>query len=530
MNTEENLEEIYTKFKKGEIKANVLSREIKKNPSIKKELEKKSKELDFYYQDPNPLQRIWFIFKDKQIHKCDCGSPKKWRNFKKGYNKTCSDGKCIGIQNVKSLKKHYLETYGVDHLFKTEEFKSKLKRKFESIYGVDNPWKSEVVKKKIKKTNLIKYGEDHWLKVKENSLRISEKIAETHKKAREEKIKNFSIPISIIEFTDKKIVEFVCLNCKEKNQISPSFFTKNINIGKNPCLKCNPPLYSESRGETELFEFITSIYQGKIERNNRKILQGKEVDIYLEEIKIAFEFNGIYYHSEIFQDKSKITFKKNKLKEMNINLITVWEDDWCYKKEIIKSRISALLGKSEKIQARKCKIREISGKEERDFLNENHIQGYVPSSIKLGLFKDDKMVSMMSFGNYRSALGTKKRNDEFELLRFCNIKGKSVIGGASKIFSFFLKKYSPERVISYQNNSWNTGNLYEKLGFSELGLTKQNYFWCKGNLRHGRFGFRKDKLVKEGFDPVKTEDQIMTERGFYKIWDMGNIKWEYKKT
>jgi hypothetical protein len=529
MCTQKNLDEIYEKFESGEIRPNILSRELSENKEIKIELEERSKELNSHYEIPKPLQRLWFVFKDQKIHKCSCGNPKNWRNFKKGYNKTCSDRKCVGLQNLESTKKFYQEKFGVDHLFQTEKFKTDLKGKFMEIYGVDNPGKSETIKDKIKKTNLEKYGEDNWLKVKGNSEKIRSKIADNHRRVREEKIEKFSIPILIEEIIDKRSAKFKCLECGNENQVSPSFFNKNISIGKNPCLVCNPPLYSESKGEIELCEFIESIYTGKVEKKNRKILQGKEIDIYLEEEKIAFEFNGIYYHSEIFQDKSSVMFKKERLSQLGITLVTVWEDDWNYKKDIIKSRINSILGGSEKIPARKCKVREISGKEERKFLEENHIQGYVPSSIKIGLFQGEDLVSLMTFGKYRKALGAKEKSNEYELLRFCNLRGISVIGGASKIFSFFTRKYSPERVISYQNNSWNTGNLYENLGFSSLGLTGQNYFWCKGNLRHGRFQFRKDKLIKDGFDPDKTEDQIMTERGFYKIWDMGNIKWEHKK-
>jgi hypothetical protein len=135
----------------------------------------------------------------------------------------------------------------------------------------------------------------------------------------------------------------------------------------------------------------------------------------------------------------------------------------------------------------------------------------------------------MSFGSYRKSLGKNKIIGEYELLRFCNKLGINVIGGASKIFKYFINKYLPNKVLSYQNNSWNTGNLYEKIGFIKKNTTDPNYYWVKGNLRFNRFNFRKDKLIKEGYDPNKTESEIMYGRGYYRIWDMGNIKWEYKK-
>ena len=277
----------------------------------------------------------------------------------------------------------------------------------------------------------------------------------------------------------------------------------------------------------DLYDFINENYHGKIEKKNRKILGGKEIDIFLPELKTGFEFNGIYYHSEIFKTKEEVMEKKNICEKVGVKLITVWEDDWEYKKNIVKSRILNILNKSRKIYARKCEVREASASEERKFLDQNHIQGWCPSSIKIGLYFESELVSIMTFGGYRIALGKKSKEGEYELLRFCNSLNTTVIGGASKIFKEFIKKFRPLKILSYQNNSWNTGNLYENLGFKKTGLTAQNYYWCKGNVRFNRYNFRKDKLVKEGFDQNLTENDIMIERGYYKSWDMGNVKWEY---
>lgn len=529
MKTIEKLSDLFDLIENKEIKTNFISREIKNNEELKKSLLEESSELDLKYESPSDLQRIRYIFIDKKINLCLCGSPLSWRNYNKGYNKTCGDKKCSSEKNKESVKKFYLENYGTEHLFKTEKFKKDLKNKFKEKYGVDNPFKSEEVKRKIKETNIKKFGESSWLKVKENKKKLAEKISENKKKERDLKIEKLKIPIEVKEYESGEKIKIFCKVCDGESQFSPSYFNKKISVGKNPCLGCNPILWGESKGELELYEHIKSLYKGEIIKNDRIILEGKEIDVYVPHLGIAFEFNGIYYHSELFIGKDKVLNKKNLLEEKGISLINVWEDEWDLKKEIIKSRISSIFGLNEKIYGRKCEIKEITGREEREFLIKNHIQGYVPSAIKMALMKDGEIVSLMTFGGYRKSLGKNSEEGEYELLRFCNKLNTSVVGGASKLFEAFIKKYSPKKVISYQNNSWNTGNLYSNLGFEQIGITKPNYYWAKGNIRFNRFNFRKDKLVKEGYDRNKTEWEIMEERGYYRIWDLGNIKWEYTK-
>jgi hypothetical protein len=531
MYTEEHIEKIFRKVESKEIKTNHFFRMVEKDKDLKDTLISMSLDLDKFYEKVNPLQRLFFIFKKSHIEFCTCNSPKKWRNYRVGYNKTCGSKKCVSDKNNESKKKFYLENLGVDHYFKTEEFKEKFRKKSLEKYGVDNPGKSEEIKNKIAETNLKKFGETSWIRVKENKEKISEVLKEKNRRDREEKIKKYDLPIEILEFTKGGLVKIHCKKCDSSSSFSNSFLNNKLSIGLNPCFSCNPPLKSESKGEIELYEFIREIYKGKIERNDRNILKGKELDIFLPEKNIAIEFNGIYYHSEIFKSKKEVLEKKNLCEKIGVNLITVWEDDWVYKKDIIKSRLNSLFGNSLRIYARNCKIVEIDYKEEREFLEKNHIHGFTPSKIRIGLEYNNKLVCLMTFGNNRRSLGKKHIEGEFELLRFCNVLGTNVLGGASKVFKHFLDRTNPTKITSYQNYSWNTGNLYEKLGFLKIKNTTQNYYWCKGNIRGNRFNFRKDKLVKEGNSSELTEAQIMTELGYYRLWDLGNIKWEFiKKT
>jgi hypothetical protein len=211
-------------------------------------------------------------------------------------------------------------------------------------------------------------------------------------------------------------------------------------------------------------------------------------------------------------------------------LIHIWEDDWLYKKDIVKSILSNKLGfTSNRIFARKCKIGIVSNESTRTFLETNHIQGFVGSKVKLGLYYEGELVSIMTFGGLRKSLGYNNIENSWELLRFCNKINLTVIGGASKLFSHFLKEYSPKLVISFCDYSRSSGNLYEKLNFEFSHLSEPNYYYIVDGLRKHRFNYRKDRLVRKGANSELSESKIMSELGYNKIYDCGMQKWIYKK-
>jgi hypothetical protein len=157
-------------------------------------------------------------------------------------------------------------------------------------------------------------------------------------------------------------------------------------------------------------------------------------------------------------------------------------------------------------------------------VEENHLQGYVSSKYNIGLKYNGELVSIMSFGGLRKSLGQNSVNGHYELLRLCNKIGHSVIGGASRMLKFFIKDKSPIEIISYADRSWSSGSVYHRMGFKFDHETIPNYFWVKNGLRYNRFSFRKDLLVKNGADPNLSESKIMKSKGYYRIYDSGNLK------
>jgi hypothetical protein len=275
--------------------------------------------------------------------------------------------------------------------------------------------------------------------------------------------------------------------------------------------------------ELEMQEFLNS-YSISYIRKDRTVLNGKELDIYLPDFNLAIEMNGVYWHSEIYLDKYYHRDKSNLCKEKGIHLIHIWEDDWKQKRNIVKSIILNKLGLSEtKIFARKCQIKDVSASDALNFLEENHIQGFSPSKYKFGLYHNDELVSLMTFG-WRFTNSKK----EFELIRFCNKRGFNVIGAASKLFSYFVKNTEISEIISYSDLSIFDGNLYQKLGFKRVSTSKPNYFWVVNGIRKHRFNFNKKRLVKLGYESTKSEAEILHELGYFRTYSCGQEKWIFK--
>lgn len=384
-------------------------------------------------------------------------------------------------------------------------------------------------KEKIKESSLQKFGVEHHLESKE----IIQKRIEKYKSNITNKITE-SLP-EHLTYLDRKLNQnltdsYIQLNCNKCNsdfQITRQLLVQRQNSKIEVCLNCNPINSGKSESEEEVFNYIKSIYPNEVVQRFR--LEGKEIDIYLPDLNIGFEYNGLYWHSNLHKENNFHLNKSKFFEEKSIKLFHIWEDDWLYKKDIVKSIISNKIGKTQhKIFARKCQIREVNNKLTREFLEKNHVQGFIGSKVKLGLFFENELVSLITLGSLRKSLGYKNTNNSWELLRFCNKINTTVVGGASKLFSYFISEYSPEEVISFCDYSRSVGNLYLNLGFEFSHLSEPNYYYIVDGLRKHRFNYRKDRLVKSGANPELSESRIMSDLGINKIYDCGMQKWIFR--
>lgn len=326
---------------------------------------------------------------------------------------------------------------------------------------------------------------------------------------------------SKVEYVDSTTK--VCIICPDHGEFwqAPSH-----HLSGQGCPKCIRP---QSKSEKEIYEFIQSL-NIPCEESNRSILNGRKIDIFAPNNSIGVEFDGLYWHNELNKNNNYHLIKTKLCESKGIRLIHIFEDEWIDKKEIWKSMLRNIFSKTEnKIYARKCVIKEVAHKNKNDFLNSNHIQGTANSLINLGLYYNDELVSLMTFGKPRINMGGKSEEGVWELVRFCNKLNTSVVGGASKLFKHFVKTYNPNEVISYSDKRWAIGNLYEKLGFAHDHDSRPNYYYVIGCNRENRFKYRKDRLIAEGYDPNKTEHEIMLERKIFRIYDCGTKVWKWKQ-
>ena len=297
------------------------------------------------------------------------------------------------------------------------------------------------------------------------------------------------------------------------------------------CQQCST---IKSHYEDALYEYIKSITDTTIIRDNRTILCDlkQSLDIYLPEFKAAFEFDGLYWHNELKKpDKNYHLNKTTECEKKGIRLIHVFEDEWIYKQDIVKSRIENILGLTEnRIYARKCIIKEITNKEAKEFCIKNHLQGSTNGKISLGLYYNEELVSVMTFCELRKNLGSNPEKNHYELLRFCNKLNTNVIGGANKLLKYFINQYQPQEIISYADRRWSQGNMYEKLGFTLSHKSKPNYFYVFGDTKKNRFNFRKNILVeKYGCPSDMTEHEFCLSQKWYRIYDCGCLCYIWKK-
>ena len=415
------------------------------------------------------------------------------------------------------------EKYGVDNISQNKKIRDKAKQTNLERYGVDIPLKLQSIQDKKKKTLLEKYGVDNIFKSKDY---IKGKFEETYDRLiNSDRIKNkveFLFNKEEYSGVDKSY-QFKCLKCVNT-------FQGKLDDGKTPrCPVCNPYINNgTSISEREIYEFVLTHCPDSIS-NDRTVLSGKELDIYIPSKKIAIEFNGLYWHSELSGNKTKDYHldKYEKCNSLGIQLIQIFEDEWINKQEIVKSMILSKLGLiNNKIHARKCEIKKVNNKEAGIFLNNNHIQGEI-NGIHYGLFSNNELISILTISKSRY---TKKY--DYELLRFCSKINTIIVGGFSKLLSYIkINILDNKSLISYCDIRYSNSNSYNAVGFKLINKSSPNYYYLDNNYtaRVSRIKFQKHKLKTSltSFDPNLTEWENMQINNYDRIWDCGNLVFSY---
>lgn len=284
------------------------------------------------------------------------------------------------------------------------------------------------------------------------------------------------------------------------------------------CIKCSR---NYSKKEEWLYKELRK--EGfKVVRGDKSLIPPLELDMVIHDKKIAIEFNGVRWHSEKFgKDKHYHANKTEAVKAAGYRLIHVWEDDFDNDKVRELDFIMSSLGVDRRAScyARNTQVCEIDHGVCSEFLEKFHVQGKVNASAYLGLFFEGSLVGVAAFT---------KRADSFELVRFAT--SLRVIGGLSKVCKHFSRYYG-EKIFSFCDLSRHDGKSYEAAGFVAVSCLKPDYSYSIRGKRVHKFNFRKSAIKAkhpEVYSANKTELQMMTELGIYRVWDCGKVKYEYQ--
>jgi very-short-patch-repair endonuclease len=278
-----------------------------------------------------------------------------------------------------------------------------------------------------------------------------------------------------------------------------------------------------SKPERIIFDILDNLNITYLKRD-RTTLNGSELDIFIPKFNLAIEVNGLYWHSSV--NGKTIDYhltKTEKCSQLGIELLQFWDYEVIKNKDKIESILHSKLGLNKRIYARKCKLVKISNMEAKSFFDTYHMQGHIPASSYIGLLYNNELISLASFSKPRF-----NKSYDLELIRFVTKSGITVVGGLSKI----LASIKLQSIISYANRRWSMGNVYTACGFKLLSVSRPAVWYTKDfKLLENRLKFQKHKLKSlDAYSDIKTAEQILSESGYYKIWDCGNLVYVKERT
>jgi hypothetical protein len=440
-----------------------------------------------------------------------CGKEPKFKNLVKGYQKYCNL-KCSN--NCEDRKEKFKKSYLSNDISKIREKREQTNLK---LYGNIIANRSDEIKERTKQIFISKFGCNPMKLDKFKKKSTKNRLKQTKREVIDLVLENEKLEL-IGEYKGAHVESsFKCLVCKKE------FITiwNYIQQGKR-CPYCYKP-NNRSIPEDEIFSFLCSVGVKNIIQNSRKIIYPQELDLFIPGNN-AIEYDGLHWHSEEqLEDPVYYHVKKtNKCDKKKIKLIHIFEDEWLFKKDLVKEILKHKLGKNKnkRIHARQCIIKEIDPKTKNNFLEKYHIQGKDSSTIKLGAFYKDELVSVMTFAYGNPSKGSRKEEGVWELNRFCSNFNYHIPGVAGKLLSHFKRSFLWKQIFSYADRRWSTGNLYYQLGFNLVHITKPNYWYIANYQRIHRYNLR-----KRADEPKDIPEHILRKQeGYNRIWDCGSYK------
>lgn len=454
--------------------------------------------------------------KDVNIFKYGVSNPMKSNSIKNKQKKTLFENYGVDVpaksNEIKErMYKTNIEKYGTACTLQNEEIKQKTIQTWKENHNCEHPFASPDIQNKIKQTMLDKYGK-HYTKTQDyldKSIKTNqERYGHNHSSQSEEtKLK-------------KKKTNQERYNCDYPSQ-NEEILKKIFSLGNQR--------KNYGKTEDEIKSYLNEISDSKFQKT---MIEKKELDIFCKDLNLAVEYCGLYWHNEKSpepRDRSYHFGKYNMCLRHNIRLITIFEDEWIEKREQCKNYLNSVVKKFEtRIFARKCKIQEVDNKHSNLFYEKYHLLGAARNTIKsFGIFYENELIGVISLGRHHRN-NTSKRI--MTINRLCFKANVQIIGGSSKIFSACLKwckENNIEKIITWSDNRWSDGNVYNNLGFELEAKLKPDYSYVDLKKKYHRVSKQSQKKSNCKRPDGITESQWCLENKLVKIWDCGKKRWVF---
>lgn len=310
--------------------------------------------------------------------------------------------------------------------------------------------------------------------------------------------------------------EFVRVSCVEHGAFYTRLYSLKAGAG---CPRCAGTV---AKSEDEVAAWLGDLGVVVLSQVGDLLDNQRKIDLYLPDYNLAIEHCGLYWHREGAKDKLFHYDRYKDAQQAGMRMITLFEDEWVQKQDVVKSVLLGLLGLDDnRISGRQTEVRSATWAEVSPLYERSHLQGAgSPCKENYALYYKGVVVSAMSFRADRFGGHTK------ELTRYAF--SARVAGGFNKLLAAFTRAQENHgTLVSYSDKRWFSGRTYEQAGFVHVGETGPGYWWCKSGNRYSRLRFQKHKLagLLPKFDENLTEEENMYAHNYWKIWDCGMDKW-----
>lgn len=160
-------------------------------------------------------------------------------------------------------------------------------------------------------------------------------VATTHPKIAAQWAPSNTIKPTEVTRGNNARIDFICPKSHEW-----SAAVKDATSGKASCIDCKPTKdHFRSKAEMEVCKFVETLTEVEENVKRFKKFGVNEIDIFCPNEKLAIDYNGIWWHQEVFKGKDYHKNKAAAIKSLGFTHVVIWEDNWIPNKEKILAEL-----------------------------------------------------------------------------------------------------------------------------------------------------------------------------------------------